>query len=250
MGTDLRSRPLIERMREIDEHGAAARYALLVVGRPGLAALLRYEIVTGLACPMPGALGYWLRRRLVPGLLGGMGRGGVLGRGLTLRCPGQIRLGQNVTVDDSVTLDAKGAGGIELGDDVLLSRGAHLSCADGRIRLGSFVSVGPEVYIAAKGDVTIGSYVGIGAKTMLIAGGHAIEDDAMPILKQPRSARPITVGSDVLLGAGVVVLEGVTIGDGAVVAAGAVVTADVPPRAIVGGVPARVIRMRGGKEAR
>lgn len=243
---DLRSRPLIERMGEIEGGGAARRYQAIAVGRPGLLALLEYEAVMGVAGPMPGALGYWLRRRLVPRLLGAMGAGGLLGRGLTLRAPGQIRLGRNVTLDDDVTLDAKGAGGIEVGDDVLLGRGMHVACTDGRVTLGSFVSCGPGVYIAAKGDVTVGSYVGIGPRAMLIAGGHgiAVTPERTPILKQPRSARPIVVGDDVLIGASAVVLEGVTIGGGAVIAAGAVVSQDIPPMAIAGGVPARVLRLR------
>ncbi len=244
--SELRARPLVERMRELEGSGAAARYQALVVGRPGLAALLRHELIAGLAGRCPGALGYWLRRRLVPQLFAAMGPGGALGRGLTLRCPGQIRLGRNVTVDDDVTLDAKGSGGIVLGDDVYLGRGVHFACTDGSIRVGSFVSIGPGVYVAAKGEVTIGSYVGIGPRAMLISGGHAIEADAAgtPMLRQPRSAKPIVVGDDLLIGAGAIVLEGTTIGSGAVVAAGAVVAGDVPPRAIVGGIPARVLRTR------
>lgn len=54
----------------------------------------------------------------------------------------------------------------------------------------------------------------------------------------------VKVGNDVWIGAGAMVLDGVQIGDGAIVAAGAVVTRDVDPYAIVGGVPARVIRHR------
>ena len=55
-------------------------------------------------------------------------------------------------------------------------------------------------------------------------------------------AKPITVGDNVWFGAGVQVLPGVTIGEGAVVAAGAVVTRDVPPRTLVAGVPAKVLK--------
>ncbi|WP_298236462.1 CatB-related O-acetyltransferase [uncultured Azohydromonas sp.] len=54
----------------------------------------------------------------------------------------------------------------------------------------------------------------------------------------------VVIGNDVWLGAGCIVLKGVTVGDGAVVAAGAVVTKDVPPYAVVGGVPARIIKYR------
>lgn len=55
-------------------------------------------------------------------------------------------------------------------------------------------------------------------------------------------AKPITIRDNVWFGAGVQVLPGVTIGEGAVIAAGAVVTKDVPPRTLVAGVPAKVIK--------
>ena len=54
----------------------------------------------------------------------------------------------------------------------------------------------------------------------------------------------VTIGNDVFIGVNVTILSGVCIGDGAIVAAGAVVTKDVPPYAIVGGVPARIIKYR------
>lgn len=59
-----------------------------------------------------------------------------------------------------------------------------------------------------------------------------------------RDNRPVIIGNDVWIGANVCILPGVHVGDGAVIAAGAIVTKDVPPYAIVGGVPAKVIRYR------
>ncbi|MGN7726627.1 CatB-related O-acetyltransferase [Luteimonas sp. 22616] len=59
---------------------------------------------------------------------------------------------------------------------------------------------------------------------------------------------PVVIGNDVWIGANVVIRCGVTIGDGAICAAGSIVTKDVPPYAIVGGVPAKLIRMRFDEE--
>ncbi|WFG46850.1 hypothetical protein PaSha_17405 [Pseudonocardia alni] len=64
-------------------------------------------------------------------------------------------------------------------------------------------------------------------------------------MDQPGRPGDVDVGDDVWIGAHAVVTAGVSIGRGAVVGAGAVVTRDVPPSAIVGGVPAKVIGHRG-----
>jgi len=65
---------------------------------------------------------------------------------------------------------------------------------------------------------------------------------------QGRPGQDVVIGHDVWIGRNVVILRNVTIGDGAIIAAGAVVSKDVPPYAIVGGVPAKVIRYRFSAE--
>ena len=82
-------------------------------------------------------------------------------------------------------------------------------------------------------DIRRHSHVGAGA---VLAG-----------VVEPPSAKPVTVGDNVLIGANAVIIEGTSVGDGAVVAAGAVVTQDVPANAVVAGVPARIIKMKDEK---
>ena len=78
------------------------------------------------------------------------------------------------------------------------------------------------------------------AGCMLFAFNHQL-DPSRPIREQPVESRGITIGADVWLGAGAGVTDGVTVGDHAVVGMSSVVTSDVPPWAVVAGVPARVL---------
>jgi acetyltransferase-like isoleucine patch superfamily enzyme len=81
----------------------------------------------------------------------------------------------------------------------------------------------------------------IGDRCMFGPGVMIRDDDEHEVIGSIRKA-PVVIGNDVWVGARSIILKGVTIGDGAIVAAGSVLTKDVPPRTIVGGVPARVIR--------
>ncbi len=68
------------------------------------------------------------------------------------------------------------------------------------------------------------------------------------VIPSPQNTVPAIIGNDVWIGSGSIVLDGIKIGDGAVIAAGSVVTKDVPPYAIVAGVPAKIIKYRFSKE--
>jgi acetyltransferase-like isoleucine patch superfamily enzyme len=165
-----------------------------------------------------------------------------------LRHPGKIRVGDDVTVDDLVMLDAKGTTnrGITIGNGVFLGRGTILSCKDGDITLGDHVNIGFHSEIFSGSSVTVGHHGLFAAYTYLVGGGHEFESTERAVIDQPRSSRGIALGSNVWLGAGVKVLDGVTIGSDVVVGAGAVVTEDLPDGAVAAGLPARVLRRRDG----
>ena len=127
-------------------------------------------------------------------------------------------VGRNVRICSSVTII--GSGHLEVGEDTWIGHKV-LICAGSQVTIGRAVDIGPRVYIGT--------------------GTHEIS------LNQAHSAgaginKDIVVGDGVWIGVGSIVLPGVSIGDKAIIAAGAVVTENVPPRVLVGGVPARMIR--------
>ncbi|WP_328768508.1 acyltransferase [Devosia sediminis] len=113
----------------------------------------------------------------------------------------------------------------------------------GEATFGAHCTVNP--YAMISGKVTCGNGVRIASHVSLVGFNHGYDDPDTPIYLQKHETRGITIGDDVWIGANAVVVDGVTIGKGAVIAAGAVVSKDVPPMAIVGGVPAKVLRYRG-----
>jgi acetyltransferase-like isoleucine patch superfamily enzyme len=223
-----------------------AKYASLVVGRPGLAALLKYELVVMLAQPRAGALGLVLRKRFYPWLLGSCGRGVVFGQNVVLRHPHKIHIGSNVVIDDNCLLDAKGESnrGIRIGDGVFVGRNSILSCKDGDIEVGNGANIGFNCEVFSASRVTIGAGVLMAAYSYVIGGDHDFSDPTKPVLDQTRTSSGVTIGDGAWLGAGAKVLDGVTIGSHAIIGAGAVVREAVAAHAVAVGVPARVVSSR------
>ena len=138
---------------------ARGKYSALIVGRPGLGALLGYELVIAVAQARAGALGLALRKALYPLLLGACGRNVVFGQNVALRHPHKIRIGNNVVIDDNCLIDAKGVtnSGIRIGDGVFVGRNSILSCKDGDIELKDGANVGFNCEIFSASRVTIGA---------------------------------------------------------------------------------------------
>jgi acetyltransferase-like isoleucine patch superfamily enzyme len=234
-----------------DAMGAASssplrKYQDLVVGSRSLGRLALYESVVLLSSWVPGALGLVLRRALYPLLLGRCGKGVVFGLGVVLRHPHKIRLGDGVTVDDGVLLDAKGTSnrGIDVGNGVFLGRGTILSCKDGDIALGEHTNLGFHCEIFSGSSVVVGRHGLFAAQAYLVGGGHEFEAPGVAVVDQPRVSRGITLGDNVWLGTGAKVLDGVRVGSDVVVGANAVVNADLPDGVVAAGVPAKVVRRR------
>ena len=118
----------------------------------------------------------------------------------------------------------------------------------GKVRLTSNTELGYHcsfngMTIIGGGRVVIGDYFHSGVECMIITQNHNYEGDEIPY-DSTYIYKSITIGDCVWFGNRVTVVGNVTIGEGAIIAAGAVVTKDVPPLAIVGGNPAKILKYR------
>jgi len=119
------------------------------------------------------------------------------------------------------------------------------------LHIGNNVFIGPGAsFIALVSHIEIGDNVMFGPNVTIRGGNHAyhIIGKLMTEYKQsdklPNDDVPVIIDQDVWVGTGAIILKGVHIGRGAIVAAGAVVTKSIPPYAIVGGNPAKIIKYR------
>jgi acetyltransferase-like isoleucine patch superfamily enzyme len=133
---------------------------------------------------------------------------------------GRVRCGEGLLIYPGQYLETYGQGEIVLGDGVVLSTGVHL---------------------VAYAGIHIGKGSMIGEYTSIRDANHTREE-GRTLRASDHVAKPILIGEEVWIGRGVAVLSGVTIGDGATVGANAVVTRNVPPGAVVAGVPAEPIQ--------
>lgn len=230
-----------------ERKSALKKYTDFFVGQSGLSALASYELYTGIGSVLPGALGYLARKVLYPRLMGRCGRGVQFGRNVALRHPGKMHIGSGTAIDDDCLLDARGSAASEflIGERVLIARACVIQSKVGSIEIGDECSIGSQSTFSASGSIRLGSYVNIAGQCYIGGGRYHTDRTGVPMMKQGIYSRgPVVIGDDVWIGAGARVLDGVTIGEGAIIGGGAVVAKDVPPYAIVTGVPAKVVGWR------
>lgn len=163
-------------------------------------------------------------------------------------------LGENINIaNNSLVQDSNLEGGNKVGSYTSISHS----------RIGKYSYIGDYSYL---NFVSIGKFCSIASELRVGGGMHPINfistspffyyRNPFFLISNPFSQenafsqafKNTTVGNDVWIGDRVILLGGVKVGDGAIVGAGAVVTKDVPPYAVVGGVPAKVLRYRFSSE--
>lgn len=222
-------------------------YSYVVVGKQGLLALIKYEIITGICAGIPGALGILMRRKIYKFLFKSCGKGLVIGKNVNIRCPNRISIGENVVIGNNCTLDAKGSNGsgIEIENGVFIGESSIISTADGSIRIGTQSNISSFCRIATLTSIIIGKKVLIAAYCYICGGGHKHDRTDIPIMDQPNSTKGSqNIGDGCWIGTRTTVLDGVSIGSDTIIGAHSLVASKIPSMSIALGSPAKVLRKR------
>ncbi|MGK5092830.1 acyltransferase [Deltaproteobacteria bacterium TL4] len=156
-----------------------------------------------------------------------------------------LKEGANIAEDVRIT----GFENIELGKNFKILPHSYIYAESGHLIVGDYCSFNTNVQLgASEGEMILGDYVIVGPNVVFRAANHASEQLDVPVKLQGHLPGKIIIEDGVWIAANSVITSNVTIGKGAIVGAGSVVTKDVPPYAIVGGVPAKIIRYRIPRE--
>ena len=174
-----------------------------------------------------------------------------LGKRVSIRNPELISVGRNFVAEDGSEIQGLSQEGTVFGDNVTVGSYAMIRPSGyyGRdlgigLRIGKNSNIGPYSFIGCFGGIRIGNNVLMAPRVSMFAENHGFARADMPIKAQGVTRAPIVIEDDCWLASNCTILAGVTVHRGAVVAAGSVVTRDVPPYAVVAGVPASVIKWR------
>jgi acetyltransferase-like isoleucine patch superfamily enzyme len=163
---------------------------------------------------------------------------------LKLRLRGRLQTDGICFICPNVTLEIDPGAKLSIGRWTWIGHGTKIRVHEGEVSIGAKTVMGQECTISAYQHVSIGRECIIADRVMLIDFDHGVTEVDRPIREQGIYKRDVRVGHNVWIGYGACLLRGVTVGDNSIVGTSAVVTKTHPAGAVLGGVPARVIRMR------
>ena len=163
---------------------------------------------------------------------------------IKLRFRGRIRTDGLCFVGPGVTFEVGPNATLHLGRWSWIGTDSKIRVHEGEAFVGAKTVLGQECTISAFQHVSIGRECIVADRVMLIDFDHGVVEVERPVRLQGIYKRDVRVGHNVWIGYGACVLRGCTVGDNAILGTYAVVTDDVPDNAVVGGVPAKLIRMR------
>jgi acetyltransferase-like isoleucine patch superfamily enzyme len=133
---------------------------------------------------------------------------------------------------------------LRIGRWAWVGHGSKIRVHEGEVSIGAKTVIGQECTISAFQHVSIGRECIIADRVMLIDFDHGVAEVERPIRVQGIYKRDVRVGHNVWIGYGACILRGVSVGDNSIIGTSSVVTKQVPANAVIGGSPARTIRMR------
>src|ERR671913_298134 len=167
---------------------------------------------------------------------------------LKLRWRGRLQTDGLCFVGPGVQLEIGKHAVVRLGRWSWIGHGTKIRAHEGEVEIGAKTVLGQECTISSFQHVSIGRECIVADRVMLIDFDHGVVEQERPIRLQGIYKRDVSVGHNCWIGYGACILRGATVGDNAIVGTSTVVTKDVPANAVVGGVPARVLRMRDEPE--
>lgn len=216
------------------------KYRQTMVGDKGVVFFVLFEIYQLFCKWLPGNIGKFIRRSLVPYFIRGTKQGLTVGSNVTLRRPGQIVMGNGVTLAPGVTLDVKSnAGQILIHDDVYIGENTILSCPGGILSIGKGTRIGRKCRLGSLQGLSVGGDCCIENLVCIVGAGHEHHQLDIPIIHQPLTCKgPGMIGNKVHIEDKVTILDGIRIGDNARVSQGALVNRNVALNTKVAGIPA------------
>lgn len=167
-----------------------------------------------------------------------------------IKCSSKLKFGYNLNMSYGCYINALSKEGIIMGNNVSLGRLTHIECTGSMsyigkgIKIGNNVGLGTHGFWGGAGGIEVGNDTIFGNFVSLHSENHNYADLNIPIRLQGVNRKGIKIGNNCWIGAKVTILDGTVLGNGCVVAAGAVVRGTFPDNAVIGGIPAKILKMR------